>query len=99
MSMIILLASSVGIGSSKESADGGGEISGEVGREEVRLIRRRLDPFLSFDEDVEERVGDVWPTPRRDEILAEDEDAVMAPAGFDVGATGCSKGREGVMKG
>jgi hypothetical protein len=47
MSKRTLVASSVGIGSGKESTDGGGETKGEVGREEARFIKRLFVDFLS----------------------------------------------------
>lgn len=48
--MRTLFASSVGIGEGKESTEGGGDRSGDVGREETRLINRLLDDvdFFSF---------------------------------------------------
>ena len=50
MSSSILLASLVGIGTGSESTEGGGDTSGELGREEVRLTSLLLDDvFFSFD--------------------------------------------------
>lgn len=50
VSRSILLASLVGIGTGKESADGGGEENGEVGRDNARLTSLLLDDvFFSFD--------------------------------------------------
>jgi hypothetical protein len=43
-----LFASSVGIGRGRESTDGGGDISGEVGRVDARFISRDLENFRSF---------------------------------------------------
>jgi hypothetical protein len=47
-----LFASSVGTGKGRESTDGGGDMCGEVGRVDIRLISRDLENFFSFPADV-----------------------------------------------
>lgn len=99
MSMRTLLALSVGIGNGKESTEGGGETSGEVGRDVDLLISRLLEVFLSLDDAAEVADKLLNPVPPREEMLAADEDAVMPPMGADAGVTWVSEDLMGAIRG
>lgn len=52
----ILFASFVGIGAGRESTEGGGDTSDEVGRE-IRLVNRRVEGFRSLDGGTGDEMG------------------------------------------